>query len=103
LGAAASGLVVNASAVELEGALRSIDGNRDGANVGNGGLEIGFASGCNIGVTGYMSTFVGGAVLAGASNGCVWVGRLGINSALLNVVEGIVHKTSVATLVAKAR
>jgi len=101
LGAAASGLVVNASAVELEGALRSIDGNGDWANVGDSGLEIAFVSGGNVGVTSDLGTDVGGGVLAGSGDWCVGVAGLGINAALFDVLEGIIHETTVATLVAK--
>ena len=44
----ALGLVVDTRFVELEGSVRSIDGNRDGTNGGNGSLEIAFALGFDI-------------------------------------------------------
>jgi len=101
LGAAASGFVVDTTAVELEGALRSIDGNGDGTNVGNCGLESRFASGGDISVAGDLGAYVGGRVLAGAGDGLVGIAGLGIDTALFDVLEGVIHETTVAALVAK--
>jgi len=44
LSSRASWLVVDTSAVELEGRVGSINGNRDGADGRNSGLELGFRS-----------------------------------------------------------
>jgi len=101
LSAAASWLVVDTTTVELEGGLRGIDGNRDWTNCGDGSLEIRLAARSDISVSGYLGTNIGWVVLAGSGYGLVWVAGLGIDSALFDVLEGIVHKTSVASLVSE--
>jgi hypothetical protein len=96
----AVGLVVDTSRVELERLMRSIDGYR-GRVLGNGGFEGTFASRGDIVVAGKsgsnVSTFETASV---RSSGGVRVRSLGINSVVGDDVgEGLVHKTTVATLV----
>jgi len=97
---AASRLVVNASRVELEGVLRSIDGDASGTQ-GNLGLKIRFAAGGHIDVGGQLRTTVGGVVLAGSVLSSVRIGRLGIDTTVGDDVdEGLSHEATIATLIA---
>jgi len=99
-GGAAGRLVVDASGVELEGVLRSIDGDASGT-LGNLGLKIRFAARGHIDVGSELRTAVGGVVLAGSILSGVRIGRLGIDTAVGDdVLEGLGHETTVTTLVA---
>ena len=85
--------------VRLEGELVSFDGNGDWS-LGDGGLKLGWASLGNIVVVGNLSgSSLGG--LAGSISGGVWVGRLGVEWGLLNVLEGVVHESSIASVVSE--
>jgi len=80
--------------------VRSINGNGDRGN-SNGGLEGRFASRRNIVVAAEVSTNVVSVELALVrSSGGVRVRSLSINTVVLdNVLEGLVHETSLASLV----
>jgi hypothetical protein len=95
--------VVNTSGVELEGVVGSIDGNGDGTNVGNSGLELRFRARGNIVVASDVGGNVLGVVLASLSLRDVWVRSLSVNSALHDVLESIIHQTTVAASVSEAR
>lgn len=96
----ASGLVVNTSRVELEGLVGSIDGYGDGGLV-DGGLESRLVTRRDILVRGKGSTNVGrGEAAVVGSSGGVRVRSLSVNSTVGDdVSEGLVHETTVATLV----
>lgn len=96
----ATRLVVDTSGVELEGLVRGINGNRN-RSLGDGNLEGRLRSLRDVLVRGQGGTNVGRVELArvGASGG-VRVGGLSINTMVVDdVLEGLVHKSSVATLV----
>jgi len=98
-GGAAVGFIVNTTGVELEGVVAGIDGNRGGA-FGNLILEIRFAAGGNVDVASKSRTAVGGAVLAGSILSSVGVRGLGVDTVVGDdVLEGISHETTIATLV----
>jgi len=101
LGGRAGGLVVDSGAVELEGRLRGINGNGDGSE-GNGNLEGGLILlGDDVSVGSDPGSAVGSVVLAGVgSRGGVGVRSLSVDSLVGNdVLEGVVHKTSTASVV----
>jgi len=102
--ARASGFVVNTAGIELEGLLRSIDGNADGTNVGRSGLESSLRARGDVGVGGKGGTTVGGIVLAITVFGGVGVAGFGVDTMVGDDVgEGIIHKTTVATIVTLGR
>jgi len=82
----------------LEGHVGSINGNGDWA-FSNSGLESRFGSRGNVLVVGDGGSNVVSVEFAGVrSSGGVWVGSFGINSTVLDdVLEGLVHQTSIAT------
>lgn len=90
----AGGAVAEDSAL-VWGPVGGIDGDGDGA--ASQGVGQGSASSV-VGVAGDLE----GAGVGGAAslNGLVWVGGLGGDSVVLDVFEGVVHKTTVAGLVA---
>jgi len=96
----ASGLIVDSSAVELEGRLRGINGNRDGLH-GNGLSKSGLRSRGNISEGSDGRSAVGSRVLAlVGSRGGVGIRSFSIDSLVGNdVLEGVVHETSVASVV----
>jgi len=83
--------------VELEGGLVGLDGDGDWG-LGDGGLELGGGWG-NIGETFDGSNTSGFDVRAGSVLTGVWVGGLELKWVLLDIFEGVVHKTTVAALV----
>mmetsp|Transcript_101919 Transcript_101919/g.141653 ORF Transcript_101919/g.141653 Transcript_101919/m.141653 type:complete len:366 (+) Transcript_101919:136-1233(+) len=102
LGGRASGLVVHTSRVELEGRVRSIDGHRDGANGSRSLLQVRLRAGTNVleasdgGNGGAIGSSLAGTVFS-------MVGVLGLRvqtSVVDDVLEGVSHETTVATLVA---
>jgi hypothetical protein len=99
-GGRASRLVVNSRRVELERAVRSINGNGD--RLEGDGVEEGIlGSRGNIGESGDGGSNVVSVESARvrASSG-VRVRSFSINSAVLdNVLESLIHETTVATLV----
>jgi len=99
-GGRASWLVVDSTGVQLEGVLRSIDGNRDGSE-GNLGKEIALTSGLDVGEALESGTAVGSVVVAGGSiGGGVWVRDLSVDPSVGdNVGHGLSHETSLASLV----
>jgi hypothetical protein len=81
--------------------LGSINGNRDGPNR-TSGLDKGrLGARGNILVTGDVTTRVGSLVLASVgTSGGVRVGSLGVKTLVLdNVLEGVIHETTVAALI----
>jgi len=69
--------------------------------LGNCGLESVFITTGNIGKAGDHGANVGRVELAGVrSSCCVWVAVFSVNSLVCdNVLEGLVHQTTIATLV----
>jgi len=101
LGGGASGLVVDSGLVELEGVVRGIDGHRDRADGGGGGLEVLLASGLDVLEAGNVSGLVvnGVTALKGAL-GLVGIAGLAVDSVVLDhVLEGSRHETTLATVV----
>ena len=99
LGGAAKKWVVDTAGVELEGVQAGIHGNRDWADGGGDVLEISLRARGNGGEGRDGSTDVGSAELALALDSLVWVAGLGINTVVLDdVLEGLGHQTTVATL-----
>jgi len=84
------------TSVGLEDGLIGFDGNGDWG-VGDGSLELGGGTLLDILVTVDLTDTLGGVVLASTLSGSVWVLSLGFESVLLDVFEGVVHKTTVAT------
>jgi len=99
-GRGASWLIVDTAGVHLEGSVGGIDGNRDGT-AADGSEKGGFRSGGDVGEGGDGGSDVGGGELASVrSGGGVRVGCFGVNSVVGdNVLEGLVHQTSIASLV----
>jgi len=96
----AQGLIVDTRLVELEGVVGSIDGNRDGANGGNGRLESSLRTSLDILVAGDGTTRVGRVVTASTITSSVGVRSLSVKTlGLDDILESIVHQTTVATLV----
>ena len=101
LGGRAALGVVDSRLVKLEAGERGIHGNGDGANVGRRVLEIGNGAGGDADVSGDVGTNVGRAELALAINSLVGVRGLSVDSVVLDdVLEGLGHQTTVASLVA---
>jgi len=99
LRSAASWLVVDSRAVELEGVLRSIDGNR-GWSSGDLNLEIVLITRVDIDEALKGGTRVGSAVAASSILSGVWVARLSVDSSVGdNVGHGLSHESSIASLV----
>lgn len=80
LGRRALGLVVDAALVGLERRVAGIDGDRDGADRGRGGLEGRLAALLDVLVRRDGGALVGGVVAAGAVLGRVRVRGLGIDA-----------------------
>eukprot|EP00047_Mylnosiga_fluctuans_P019227 m.80297 g.80297 ORF g.80297 m.80297 type:complete len:442 (-) comp8035_c0_seq2:29-1354(-) len=88
--------------VELEGGLVSLDGDGDGL-LGDGSNELSLLVLGDIGVGGDLADdlgSLGGLALVGASGSVGVVGLAGDATVLLDVLEGVVHQTTVAALVA---
>jgi hypothetical protein len=100
-GRAASGLVVDTAAVQLERRMGSIDGNRYGANGGRGSLESGLGARLNILVGAQSASAVGSIVLASAISSGVGVAGFSVDTMVIDdVLESIIHQSAIATLVA---
>ena len=94
-------LVVNALRVELEGVVGSVDGDGDGADGGNNLLQSLLISDGNVDVTNIDGSNVLLAEMALLLISMVGVGLLGVDAVvLLDVLEGKVHQTSLASVVA---
>jgi hypothetical protein len=78
-----------------------------GVNANGNGLSGQGREESGLGSLGYVSVFgeldgdAAGGVPAGAEFGGVWVGGLSLNAVLLNVLEGVVGPSSVASVVAE--
>jgi len=83
--------------VHLEDHLVGLDGDGNWS-LGNGGLELG-GRWADILEASDLTNTLGGLVLAGTVSGLVWVLGLELKWGGLDVLEGIVHKTTVATVV----
>jgi hypothetical protein len=95
LGVAESG-VGDTTGVELE--VGSVDSDGQGTNFSQDGSDNGFVGG-DIGVGGGGGKSEGRVVLASTLDSLVGVGSFGFKSSSLKVGEGVVHQTTVATLV----
>lgn len=89
---------VDTRLVELEGSVGGINGDRDGL-LGNGSLEWEYFVNSNINTVSDLEGLVGSIVLAGSINSLVGVLALKGDSVINDVVEGIIHESSVASLV----
>jgi len=97
----ASSFEVDSVVVELETEVRSINGHGNGTNCGNGLGQSFFISLVDIHVTSDSSTDILGVESAFSVTGFVRIRRLSVNSTIiLNVVEGVVHETAPAAVVA---
>ena len=81
--------------VLLEDRLVGLDGNGDWGDV-EGSLKLVWGAWSNILVALDGTGSLGSIIFAGSSSGGVWVSGLGLNSVLLDVSEGVVHKTTIA-------
>jgi hypothetical protein len=92
-------LIVHSRAVELEGRLRSINGNRSWTK-SNLGLEIILVSSIYVGVVLQVSSRVLGIVSASVILSLIRIRSFGIKSLVADdVVHGLSHETSVTTLI----
>jgi len=103
LGGAASGFVVNARLVELEGVVGSIDGNTDGTNSGASSLEVRFASLRDGLEAGDERSLVGDVVSALQGTGSlVRIAGFAVDTVVLDdVLESVSHFTTLATIISE--
>jgi hypothetical protein len=101
VGGTALRLVVDAAFVELEGWLRSIDGNAHGL-LSNSDLKDGFITTREVLVRVDVGTLVGSVVSTGErASGLIRIAGFGIHTGVVDdILEGAVHLTSLATFVA---
>jgi len=101
LGGRASWLIVDTTRIELEGLLGGIDGDGRWTNLPDGGEEGGLGSRWDVLEAGDSGTLVGSVVLASVrSSGGVRVRGLSVNSVVRDdVLESLVHKSTIATLI----
>lgn len=98
----ALGLVVDTRGVQLEGVVAGINGNRHRL-LNNGGLEGTLRSGGNVRKSRDGSTNVGSCKSAFSLDSLIRVALLSVNTTVLDdVLESIVHQTTIATLVSVA-
>jgi len=95
LGSTSSGN--DTTGVHLEDGLVGLDGDGDWS-LADGSLELGGGGG-DILETGNLTNTLGGLVLAGTVHTSVWVAGFELKWVALDVFEGVVHETTVATLV----
>lgn len=76
-----------------------VNGDGDGL-LGDGGLEGEFFVDGDVDAVGDSEGLIGGVVAAGSADTLVWVLGLEGDSGVDDVVEGVVHETAVAALVA---
>ena len=102
-GVATLGFGVDTVGVELEGTVAGIDGDRNWAIASNGFSQSFFITRWQIDVVAQFSVdFSVSAETAPASvTAFKWVTIFSVNATLFNVTESIVHKTTIATVVAK--
>jgi len=102
LGGRAVRIRVDSRAVELERGLRSVDGDRGGSEVDRV-LEGILITRSNVGVGSEGRSRVGSRISASSVSSGVWVRAFSVNSSGGNdVVHGLSHETTVATLVSLA-
>merc|ERR1711881_825597 len=95
LGGRASGFVVDTAGVHLERWVGSINGDRDGSSGGGGSLESAFVT---LGDSSDITTNVGFVKVALTILSSVRIGILSVKTTSRdNVLECIIHKTTVAT------
>merc|ERR1711881_828497 len=95
LGRRASGFVVDTAGVHLERWVGSINGDRDGSSGGGGSLESAFVT---LGDSSDITTNVGFVKVALTILSSVRIGILSVKTTSRdNVLECIIHKTTVAT------
>ena len=81
--------------------MRSVDGDRDGANGGESGHQFGFIATGDINETVVDSSLVLGVVAASVILSLVGIGVLSVDAlVVLDVLEGLVHQTAVAAFIA---
>merc|ERR1711881_480091 len=98
LGGRASGFVVDTAGVHLERWVGSINGDRDGSSGGGGSLESAFVTLGNISESSDITTNVGFVKVALTILSSVRIGILSVKTTSRdNVLECIIHKTTVAT------
>jgi len=98
----ASSLIVDSRGVQLEGVVAGIDGNRHGL-LSNSGLESTLGTRGNISVSRDGGTNVGSRESALSLDTLIRVAGLGVNTTVLDdVLEGVVHQTTIATIVSVA-
>lgn len=90
------GWVDNTTSVELEDHLVSFDGNGDWSLL-DCSFHLWWAVGSNISVSLVLDS--DGEFLARATLSSVWVSSFGGDTVVSNVLEGVVHKTTIATQV----
>ena len=100
LGAGAGGLIVDAAGVELERVLRRVDGHGDGSDGGDGGHQRSLIARGNVHEASVLGGLLRGHVDAGVVLRGVGVVHLGLDAHLLDVGEGLVHQTALASVVA---
>jgi len=87
--------------VSLEGELVGLNGNGDWSD-GEGGLKLVWGSWGHIDESGNLTLGLRSIISAGALVSGVWVSGLELDSLGLNVLEGVVHKTTIAAHVSVA-
>merc|ERR1719334_3056405 len=94
------GLVKHSSAVVLEAIEAGVDGNADWSNLSRGFLKSIFVSTGDVSEALHVGTNIGWVELARAVLCYIFVAGFGINTiVVLDVLEGIVHQTTLATVV----
>jgi len=97
----ALGLVVDALRVELEGLVGGIDGNGNGSNGGHSLSHLLLITLRHIGESTIGGSDCALVEVAGIIDGFIRIRLLGVNTSIvLDVTEGVVHKTAVASVVA---
>ena len=86
------------SSVTLEGNLIGLDGNRDWS-LGNSGLELSRAHRLDILESSNFTNTLRGIVFADSISGSVRIVSLELKRSSLNVLESVVHETTIASVV----
>lgn len=95
------GLIVHTGAVELEGLVAGIDGNRHGSLSGNRLSQMLLTALGDVNKSDVLTSDVGLLESAGVINSLIWVGLLGVDATVvLDVLESLVHQATVTSVVA---